>query len=46
MTLKFTQGHRVAEKLELAQSFYCKVALSNSNVRDGLCEGDDCKDVL
>ena len=31
----FTQGHRVMGKLELLQSFYCKVAWSISNVHDG-----------
>ena len=32
MTLRFTQGHRITWKLELAQSFCCKVAWSNPNV--------------
>ena len=41
MTLMFTQGYRVVGKLELVQSFCCKVAWNNSNVGDGwhwLCE--------
>ena len=32
MILTFTQGHRVIEKLELAQSFCFNVALGNPNV--------------
>ena len=47
MTLMFTQGDRVTEKLELVQSFCCKAAWSGSNVRYGwLCKGDDCEEVL
>ena len=41
MTLMFTQGHRIMGKLELVQSFCCKVAWRNSNVHDGwLCKRD------
>ena len=33
-------------KLELVRPFCCKVAESNSVVRDGLsCKGDDCEEV-
>ena len=32
MTMMFTQGHMVMGKLELGQSFCCKVAWSNSNL--------------
>ena len=48
MTLMFTQGHSVTiGKLELVQSFCCKVAWSNSDVCDGwLCKGEDCEKVL
>ena len=47
MTLMFTQGHRVMEKLKLVQSFCCKVALSNSNVHNGwLCKRDDNEEIL
>ena len=35
ITLMFTQGHRVKEKLELVQSLRCEAAWSNSNVPDG-----------
>ena len=38
MTLMFIQGHRVTGKLDLVQSFCCKVA----NVYNGcLCKCDD-----
>ena len=47
MTFVFTQGHRVPEMLELVQSFCCKVAWSNPNVRIGwLCRWVDCKEIL
>ena len=49
MTLMFTQGHthRVMAKLELVQSFCCKVSWINSDVLDGwLCREGDCKEVL
>ena len=43
----FTQGHGVTGKLELVQSFCCKVARHNPNVCDGLlCKEDDCEKVL
>ena len=43
MTLMFTQGHRITEKVELVQSFFYKVAWTNWNVLDGwLCKEDDC----
>ena len=46
MTLMFTDGDRVMGKLKLLQSFYWKVAWSNSNVNDGwLCKGDDYGEV-
>ena len=47
MILMFIQGHRVTGKLELVQSFCCKVAWSSLHVCDGwLCKGDDCEEVL
>ena len=47
MTLMFTQGHGFTGKLELVQSFCCKVVWSNSNVCDGwLCKGNYCDEVL
>ena len=47
MTLKLTQGYRVMEKVELVQSFCCKVALNNSKVNDSwLSKGDDCEEFL
>ena len=47
MTLMLTQGHRVKGKLELVQSFCCKVAWSNLNVHDDwVCKGNDCEEVL
>ena len=46
-TLMFTQGHKITGKLELVQPLCCKDAWSNSDVHDGgLCEGDDCGEVL
>ena len=42
MTLIFTQGHRVMGKVDLVQSFCCKVTWSNSNGHDGwLCKEND-----
>ena len=47
MTLMSTQGHRVTGKLELIWWLCCKVARSNSNVRDGwVCKQDDCEEIL
>ena len=47
MTLMFTQGHQVMGKLGLAQSFYCKVAWSNTDIQDGwLWKGDDYEEAL
>ena len=47
MTLVFTQGHRITGKLERVQWFCCKVAWSNSDVRDGwLCKEEYCEEVL
>ena len=44
MTLTFSQGHRVMEKLKLVQSFCCKVACNNPNVHDSwICKRDDFK---
>ena len=47
MMFVFTLHDRVMGKLELVQSFCCKVAWSNSDVYDGwLCKGDDCEQIL
>ena len=47
MSLMFTEGHKVRGKLELVQSFCCKVNWSNSNVHDGwLCKENDCEEVM
>ena len=46
MTMMFTQGHRVMGQLELLQSFYCKVAGSSWNVRDGWWKGDAGEEFL
>ena len=43
----FTQGHRVMGKLELVQSFCCKVAWSNTCIHDGwIIKGDDYEEVM
>ena len=42
MSVMLTQDHRVTGKLEILQSFCCKVAWSNLIVFDGwFCKGDD-----
>ena len=47
MVWAFIQAHRVVGKLELVQSFCCKVTWSISNICDGwLCEEDYCEEVL
>ena len=47
MTLMFIQGHSITGKVELVQSFCCKVAWSNADVFDGwLCKEDDGEEVL
>ena len=45
-TLMFTQGHRVMGKLELVQSFCCKIAWSNSNNDGWTYKGLQCEEVL
>ena len=46
-TVMFTEGHRVRRKVELVQSFCCKVAWISSNVHDGwLYKGGDYEEVL
>ena len=46
VTLTFSKGHRVTEKLELVQALSCTVAWSNQNVHDvWLCKGDDLEEV-
>ena len=47
VTLTSSHDYRVQRKLELVQSFCCKVAWSCHNFYNGrLCWGDDCKEVL
>ena len=44
MTMTFTSGDRFMEKLEVVQSFCCKVASSTAHVCCGwLCKRDECK---
>ena len=47
LTLTFTQGHRVARKLELLQLCCCKATGNSPKCPSGrFCKGDDCKEIL